>query len=104
MQHAPSHKPAGFFRPYLVIRVMPAVYLTVPLPTHANTRMLVARAWAIMSRLGQRHRMCLVVSPKRGRYLEPGGSSVWRSDIPGGGIRIVARRVNYRALGGAGKA
>ena len=101
MQHAPRHKPAGFFQPCLVIRVMPAVHLMVPLPVHASMTALVARARDAMERSGRRYRMCLVVSPVRGWYLDPDGNGTWASIIPFGGIRIVSRRVNYRALGRA---
>ena len=102
MQHAPTSRPTGLFTPYLVVRVIPAVYLSVPLPIHATMRTLVARAWATMAKLGQRHRMCLVVSPRRGLYLEPEGRSVWKHDIPAGGFRVQARRVNYRAFRSGG--
>ena len=103
MQHAPAHRPTGFFTPYLVVRIIPAVYLRIPLPAHATMRTLVARAWTTMRKLGQRHRMCLVVSHTRALYLEPDGTVVWRNDIPAGGIQIESRRVNYRAFrfGGA---
>jgi hypothetical protein len=101
MQHAPTHRPTGFFTPYLVVRVIPAVYLLVHLPAHASMRTLVARAWTTMRKLGQRHRMCLVVSLRRGLYLEPDGSSIWRNDIPAGGFQIQTGRLNYKAFSGS---
>lgn len=103
MQRTPARQSTGFFTPYFVVRVIPAVYLTVPLPAHAAMRTLVARAWAISAKLGGRHRMCLVVSRNRGLYLEPDGTAVWRNDIPAGGIQIESRRINYQAFrfGGA---
>lgn len=104
MQHAPAQRSTRFFTPYLVVRIIPAVYLKVPLPANATMRTLVARAWKTMRKLGQRHRMCLVVSRNRGLYLDPDGSSVWRHDVPAGGIQIQARRVNYRAFRAGGQA
>ena len=91
------------FAPYLVVRIIPAVYLILRLPAHANMRTLVARAWRMMAKLGQRHRMCLVVSPRRGLYLEPDGASIWKNAIPTGGFQMQMRRVNYRAFQSGGR-
>jgi hypothetical protein len=72
--------------------------MVVRLPARASMQTLVARAWTAMAKLGQKHRMCLVVSPRRGMYLEPDGTAKWSSEIPAGGFQMQMQRVNYRAF------
>lgn len=103
MSVASTPKATGFFTPYLVVRVIPAVYVTVALSEHANSRQLIARARDVMERTGARYPICLVLSRVRGLYLNPNGSSTWSSIIPFGGIRLPLRRVNWRALWHAGE-
>jgi hypothetical protein len=63
-------------------------------------RTLIARAWMKMAKLGQRYRMCLVVSPRRSLYMEPDGTSQWTNGTPASGAKLQMRRVNYRGFGG----
>lgn len=98
MKRTPIRRQTGVFTPYLVVRLIPAVYMIVRLPAHANTRTLVAQAWTKMAKLGQRHRMCLVVSRCRGLFMEPDGTSTWRNEVPAGGFQMQMRRVNYNAF------
>lgn len=100
MTRTQIRQPTQMFTPYLVVRVIPAVYMIVSMPAHTSMRVLIAHAWTKMAKLGQRHRMCLVVSPRRGLYLEPDGASTWKNEIPAGGFQLQTRRVNYRAFRG----
>lgn len=83
------------FAPYLVVRLMPGVCMVVGMPERASMQTLVARAWKKMAKLGQRYRMCLVVSPRRGLYMEPDGTSRWSNEISTGGVQLQMHRLNH---------
>ena len=91
MKPDPVPAPPEFFKPYLVVRIIPAVHLHIRLSARASETTLTARATEMMERYGRRYRICLVVSPVRCLYLETDGRSSWASIIPFGGIQIEAR-------------
>src|SRR5690242_19015822 len=74
--------------PYLVIRMMSAVYSVRPLPSDLSRDLLVALAWSAMNGFEGRFRMCLVLGPEEALYLEPGGTSQLLADPPSGGLNL----------------
>jgi hypothetical protein len=74
--------------PYLVIRLMAAVYSVRPLPPDLDREVLLALAWSTMDALERRFRICLVLGPKEALYLEPDGTCRAKSQTPSGGINL----------------
>jgi len=58
--------------PYLVERLMPAVYRRKEAPSHLERNDLIA--WASNRSMDTRFRTCLVFNPEDCVYLEPNGS------------------------------
>ena len=74
--------------PYLVIRIMSAVYSLRPLPKDLSRDVLVALAWSAMDAFERRFRICLVLGLKEALYLEPDGTSYLVADPPSGGLNL----------------
>ena len=72
--------------PYLVERLIPAVYQRVGLPEVDDESVLIEAANDRCISSGRR--VCLVFGPDRCLYLEPDGSWKWSSDAPSGGAVI----------------
>ena len=72
--------------PYLVERLMPAVYRRVELPVADDESVLIEVANDRCISSGRR--VCLVFGPDRCLYLEPDGSWKWSDDAPSGGVVI----------------
>ncbi len=75
-----------FFRPYIVERLMPAVYRRVGVPEGLNAGALIEVVRSRSSSLNRR--MCLVLGPEDCWYMEPDGSMKWSGDPPSGGVII----------------
>ena len=75
-----------FFRPYIVERLMPAVYRRVGVPEGLNAGALIEVVRSRSSSLNRR--MCLVLGSEDCWYLEPDGSMKWSDDPPSGGVII----------------
>ncbi len=73
-------------RPYLVERLMPAVYRRVELSEADDESVLIEEANERGISSGRR--VCLVFGPDRCLYLEPDGSWEWSGDAPSGGAVI----------------
>jgi len=72
--------------PYLVERLMPAVYRRVELPETDDESVLIEAANDRC--VGSGRRVCLVFGPDRCLYLEPDGSWRWSGEAPSGGAVI----------------
>jgi hypothetical protein len=72
--------------PYLVERLMPAVYRRVSVPWGMNRDDLIA--FASDRSVKTRRRICLVFEPSDCVYVEPDGSAEDSSTPPSGGIAI----------------
>jgi hypothetical protein len=72
--------------PYLVERLMPAVYRRVELPEADDESVLIEAANDRCISSGRR--VCLVFGLDRCLYLEPDGSWEWSGDAPSGGAVI----------------
>jgi hypothetical protein len=70
--------------PYLVERMMPGVYNIIPRSADTSIDDLVAEAKDIVAE--RNHRVCVVLGPKRGLYVEPDGSVNENESIPSGGF------------------
>jgi hypothetical protein len=73
-------------RPYLVERLMPAVYRRVELPEADDESVLIEASNDRCISSGRR--VCLVFGPDRCLYLEPDGSWEWSGDAPSGGAVV----------------
>ncbi len=75
--------------PYLVVRMMSAVYQIQPLPLKLyledEGKMV---SFIVEYSKKKDKRMCLVTSPSRGIYVEPNGSIKIMKNIPSGGMII----------------
>lgn len=76
------------FRPFIVVRLIPAVYTRVAGPDGATYRDLLRIARDIVAKKG--HRCCVVIAPDRCLYLERDGSTQFSRQPPSGGLDIVA--------------
>jgi hypothetical protein len=74
--------------PYLVIRVMPAVYSIRPLPADVGRDVLLALAWSVMDAHERRFRLCLVLGPSEAIFLEPDGRQHTSDSLPSGGVNL----------------
>jgi len=74
--------------PYLVIRLMPAVYMPKPLRRHATRAQVIALGWKTMDKWKRKHRVCIVFGPNDALYLDPDGHASENSAIPSGGLGV----------------
>ena len=81
------------FRPYLVTRLLPAVYRPEALsPFDTREAMLaIARRRAASTRLS----VCLVLAPNNCVYVEPDGTIERSADLPRGGFRFSVPGIDF---------
>ena len=75
--------------PYLIIRVVPAMYHITLLPEDASERTLVDIARA--QRLANLLDVCLVIGPEKALYINPAGLDQWDAMPPRGGTLITGK-------------
>lgn len=72
--------------PYMVVRLMPAVYQRVPLPKEMLPEDMQISVRRHCRETGLR--CCLVMGPEASIYFEPDGSETGLDDIPRGGMEM----------------
>jgi hypothetical protein len=72
--------------PYIVVRLMPAVYNVIPKFSEMSLEDLVSEAKAISKK--HNYRTCVVLGPKRAVYIEPDGRVNESDSIPSGGLPV----------------
>ncbi len=74
------------FHPYIVERIMPAVYRRVPISPYFSGEELIEMARNRSVR--EKRRLCLVLGSASCWYMEPDGSMRWSDDPPRGGLVV----------------
>jgi hypothetical protein len=72
--------------PYIVVRLMPAVYNVIPQFSEMSLEDLVTEAKAISKK--HNFRVCVVLGPKKSIYIEPDGRVEESDSIPSGGLPV----------------
>jgi hypothetical protein len=72
--------------PYIVVRLMPAVYNVIPKFSEMSLEDLVSEAKAISKK--HNFKVCVVLGPKKGIYIEPDGRVEECDSIPSGGLPV----------------
>ena len=75
-----------YFRPFIVERIMPAVYRRVQISPYFSGEELIEIARNRCVR--ERRRLCLVLGRESCWYMEPDGSMKWADCPPSGGLVI----------------
>jgi hypothetical protein len=84
--------------PYLVERMIPGVYNIIPRSADTSIDDLVAEAKDIIAE--RKTRVCVVLGPKRGLYVEPDGSVNESESIPSGGfpLQVEFKKTRHRSF------
>ena len=72
--------------PYIVVRIMPAVYSIIPKSSEMPSEDLVSEAKALSKKNNKR--VCVVLGPKKAIYIELDGLVKESDSIPSGGLPV----------------
>jgi hypothetical protein len=90
-----SSRPIRF--PYIVIRIIPAVYQVKPLPQNLIREALVELGWKEFYANQGRFQIAVVFGPNDCRYLRADGTATSSHQPPAGGGRLAATSKSLRS-------